>query len=157
MRAFKFRLEPVINLKKKLEDERKLALGLARRDLRQKEERLSSLHEHRHTCQESAEEKLAEYSLDIAKMLIHYAYIEKLTDDIADHTCVVKQSKEDVEKKRGLLLESSREKKTLERLKEKMKERYVYKAKRAEQAVLDETAGNFHARPNDRKMIWRKE
>ena len=157
MRAFKFRLEPVISLKKKMEDERKLALGLARRDLRQKEERLNSLCEHRQACQDSAEDKLAEYSLDIGKMLIHYAYIEKLTDDIANHTCVVEQSRQDVEKKRGLLLESSREKKTLERLKEKMKERHVYQAKRAEQAVLDDTAGNFHARPSDRKMVWKKE
>jgi flagellar FliJ protein len=157
MRRFKFRLEPVISLKKKLEDERKLALGLARKDLRQKEEHLNGLCEHRQACQEFADEKLTEYSLDIAKMLIHYAYIEKLTDDIASHTCGVEQSRQNVEKKRGLLLESSREKKTLERLKEKMKERHVYQAKRAEQAVLDETAATFHMRPSDRKIVWKKE
>ena len=157
MCAFKFRLEPVISLKKKVEDERKLALGVAKRDLSRKEEMLTNLCEHRQSCQDSVEEKLAEHCLDVARMLIHYAYIEKLTDDIANHTSAVEQSRQDVEKKRGLLLESSRQKKTLERLKEKAKERYVYRAKRIEQAALDETASTFHARPDDRKIVWKKE
>jgi flagellar FliJ protein len=157
MGTFKFRLEPVISLRKKVEDERKLALGLARKDLRQKEDRLNSLCEHRQACQKSAGSKMVEHSVDIAKMLIHYAYIEKLTDDIASHTCAVEQSRQDVEKKRDLLLKSSRDKKTLERLKAKMKERHAYQVKRTEQAVLDETASTYHRRPDDRKMVWKKE
>jgi flagellar FliJ protein len=157
MSPFKFRLEPVINLKKKVEDERKLALGLAKRDLVRKEELLTSLCEHHRSCQDSAEKRLAEHGLDVARMLIHYAYMEKLTDDIANHATAVETSRLDVETKRGQLLESSREKKTLERLKEKARERYAYRAKRIEQAVLDETAATFHGRPDDRKMVWKKE
>ena len=89
--------------------------------------------------------------------LVYYAYMERLTDEIADQACAVEQSREEVENKRELLLKSSREKKALEKLRHRMKERFTKSAKRAEQASLDETAGKLHSRNDSGKLRWKKE
>ena len=62
-----------------------------------------------------------------------------------------------MEAKRELLLESSREKKALEKLRHKMKERFTQSEKRNEQACLDDTAGNLHGRKGNGKLHWTKE
>jgi flagellar FliJ protein len=156
MSAFKFRLEPVVSLKRKVEDERKTALARAKKDLNQRETDLVNLCKHRKACQNLAVTDLESGHLDISRKLIYYAYMEKLTEEIASHICAVERSKEDVDAKRDLLLESSREKKALEKLKDKMKARYISKTKKAEQAALDETAGNIHGRKSDGKLQWKK-
>jgi flagellar FliJ protein len=157
MCAFKFRLEPVVSLRKQVERERKSALALARKDLGRKEARLVNLCEHKDDCQNQMGQEMSEGNLDVTGNLIYYAYIEKLADDIAAQAIEVKQSREDVETKRDLLLESSKEKKMLEKLKERMKERYIANAKKCEQGSLDETAGKAHIRKQKAKILWAKE
>jgi flagellar export protein FliJ len=157
MGAFKFRLEPVVNLKKRAEDIRKTELAEARMDLGRKETRLVNLFEHREACQAGLTPGLECSSLDVPGKLVYYAYMERLTDEIAEQASVVKDSREDVASKRELLLESSREKKALEKLKERMKQRFTEGAKRAEQACLDDTAGKLHMRNGDGKLKWKKE
>lgn len=157
MCAFKFRLESVVGLKKKKEDERKIALAGARKDLMQKEENLVSLHSQRRACVEAVGLRAGSGGLDIAEMLVYYAYLEKLTDEIADGTGAVERSREDVENKRQLLLESSREKKALENLKERMKARYLLQARRAEQANMDETASRFNTLKSQKGLHWKEE
>jgi flagellar export protein FliJ len=157
MCAFKFRLEPVVSLKKKLEDERKTALAEAKKDLQHKENLLVNLCEHQEACQSEMGDEMRIGALDISRKLVFYAYLERLADEISDHTVAIEKSKDDVETKRDLLLESSREKKALENLKQRMKERYVRRAKKLEQAILDDTAGQLHGRKADGKLIWKKE
>jgi flagellar FliJ protein len=156
MCAFRFRLEPVVSLKKRLEDQRKSELAVARENLKQKETRLVNLCRRKETCQTSMNCD-CRGSVDISSKLLYYAYMEKLTDEIADHASAVEQSKEDVELKRDQLLESSREKKALEKLRERMKQRYVVRTRRSEQAELDETASRRHGRKSDARLVWNKE
>ena len=157
MGAFKFRLDPVVNLKKRAEDRRKTELAQARKELGRKETRLVNLFEHRKAWQEKVIPELECSSLDVPGKLVYYAYMERLTDEIADQACAVEQSREDVESKRDLLLESSRDKKALEKLKDRMKERFTRSAKKAEQASLDDTAGKLHSRNGNGKLQWKKE
>jgi flagellar export protein FliJ len=157
MSAFKFRLDSVVSLKKKVEDERKTALARAKKDLNQRETDLVNLCKRRKACQGLAVADQEGGNLDISRKLIYYAYMEKITEEITSHTCAVERSKENVEAKRDLLLESSREKKALEKLRERMKARYMSKAKKAEQADLDEIAGKIHCRKGDGNLQWKKE
>ena len=156
MCAFKFRLESVVGLKKQKEDERKIALACAREELQQSEENLVNLHQNKRDCQEAFGSKVDCDGVDVPEMLVYYAYLEKLTDEIADGTGAVERSREDVENKRELLLESSREKKALENLKERMKARYLLKMRKAEQADMDETASRFHTRKSHRGLHWKE-
>ncbi len=148
MAAFKFRLEPVVSLKKQQEDIRKTALARAKEDLKRKEARLVNLCEHKDDCQRMLTTEMEAGALDISRKLIFYAYLERLADEIANHREEVSRSVEDVVVKRELLLESSREKKTLEKLKQRMRERYIKQLKKMEQAALDETAAQVHRRNN---------
>jgi flagellar protein FliJ len=157
MAKFKFRLEPVVSLKKKVEDERKMDLAVAKRDLEAKESYLVKLHQDKAWCESRRDVSGPAGSLDIPGMLLYYAYMEKLTDEIADHTSRVERSRENVDEKRGLLVKSSSEKKALEKLRAKMKQRHMVEAKRAEQAVLDDTASKFHGRKSPAKLQWSKE
>jgi flagellar FliJ protein len=157
MGAFKFRLDPVVSLRKRAEDLRKTELAEARKDLGKQENHLVNLFEHRQACQEQIVSELECASLDVAGKLVYYAYMEKLTDEIADQSSAVEQSREDVENKRELLLESSREKKVLEKLKQRMKTRFTESVKKAEQASLDDTAGKLHSRNGNGKIQWKKE
>ena len=157
MGAFKFRLEPVVSLKKRAEDRRKTDLAEARKELGKKETHLVNLFEHRKACQERIIPDLECSNLDVPGKLVYYAYIERLTDEIANQACAVQESREDVESKRELLLESSREKKALEKLKHRMKERFTKSVNKAEQASLDDTAGKLHRRNGNGKLQWKKE
>ena len=157
MCAFKFRLEPVVGLKKQKEDERKIALAGAKKELQQKEECLLGLHNEKRDCVEAVGSKSESGGVDIAEMLVYYAYLEKLTDEIAENTGAVERSREDVESKRDLLLQSSREKRALENLREKMKARYLLAARKAEQVIMDETAGRFHTLKSEKGLHWKKE
>jgi flagellar export protein FliJ len=157
MGAFKFRLEPIVSLRKKTEDERKTALANAKRELKQKETHLINLCERRKACQNSMVAEPDGGNLNVPGKLVYYAYIERLTDEIASHACAVEQSREDVESKRTLLLESSREKKALEKLRERLKERFNFSARKAEQASMDETATQHHCRNGNGNLRWKKE
>lgn len=157
MCAFKFRLESVVGLKKRKEDERKIALAGAKKDLQQKEECLHSLHNEKCDCVEAVGIRTESGGVNIAEMLVYYAYLEKLTDEIAESAGAVERSREEVESKRELLLQSSREKKALENLREKMKARYLLAARRAEQVNMDETASRFHTLKSEKGLHWKEE
>jgi len=156
MAAFKFRLEPVVSLKKQQEDLRKTALAQAKEELKRKEAALVNLCEHREDCERMLTTEMQVGCLDISRKLVFYAYLERLADEIANHREEVARKADDVEVKRQLLLESSKEKKTLEKLKQRMRERYIRQLKKMEQAALDETAAQMHRR-NDSRLIWKKE
>ena len=157
MRKFKFRLEPVVSLKRKVEDQRKMDLAVAKRDLDAKESHLVKLHRDKASCESQCDASERPGNLDVPGMLLYYAYMEKLTDEIADHTTRVERSRENVDEKRGLLVKSSSEKKALEKLRVRMRERHMVEAKRAEQAVLDDTASKFHGRKSHTRLLWSKE
>jgi len=157
MSAFKFRLDPVVSLKKQAEDMRKTDLAKARRDLGRKETHLVNLLEHRSACQNNVVSIPECSNLNVAGKLVYYAYMERLTDEIADQAVAVEESRGNVNSKREMLLESSREKKALENLRHRMKERFTRNVRKAEQASLDDTAGKLHSRNGDRNLQWKKE
>lgn len=156
MCAFKFRLESVVGLKKQKEDQRKIALASAKKDLIRKEECLLSLNNEKRNCVEAVGSRAELGGVNIPEMLVYYAYLEKLTDEIAESTGAVERSKENVENKRELLLQSSREKKALENLRERMKARYLLAARRVEQVNMDETASRFHTLRSEKGLHWKE-
>jgi flagellar export protein FliJ len=157
MRKFKFRLEPVVSLKRKVEDQRKMDLAVAKRDLDAKESHLVRLYQHKAACEHDRDTSGSRCSLDVPGMLLYYAYMEKLTDEIADHSSKVECSRENVDVKRDLLVKSSSEKKALEKLRAKMRQRHMVEANRAEQATIDDTASKFHGRKSHARLLWSKE
>lgn len=157
MAKFNFRLEPVVSLKRQKENQHKAALAQAKDELAKRERNLINLCAHKDECERALVEELLAGSVDISRKIIFYAYLERLTDEIAQQKERVSQAKKDVEVKRDLLLETSREKKTLEKLRNRMWERYLREIRKIEQAMLDEVGAQVHSRNGEGSLVWKKE
>lgn len=157
MAKFNFRLEPVVSLKKQKENQRKIALAQAKDELAKRERNLINLCEHKDECEKALIEDLLAGTVDISRKIIFYAYLERLTDEISQQKERVSEARRDVEVKRDLLLETSREKKTLERLRNRMWERYLKEMRKIEQTMLDEVGVQMHCRNGEGGLARKKE
>ncbi|MGQ9603167.1 MAG: flagellar export protein FliJ [bacterium] len=157
MARFSFKLEPVVSLKKQKENQHKAALARAKDELTKRQNRLINLCEHKNECEKALVDELLTNTMDISRKIIFYAYLERLADEITQQREQVTEAEKDVEEKRHLLLKSSREKKSLEKLKHRMWERYLKKMRKTEQAVLDEVGGQMRSRNGEGSLIWKKE
>ena len=81
-----------------------------------------------------------EGQVNVADVLLDIAYISSLSEEIAAQQRKIVQRTEEVERKRQMLVEASKDKKMLERIRERRYLAYLQEANRAEQAVIDEIA-----------------
>lgn len=88
--------------------------------------------------QQKSEEK---FNINILKY--HFGFKTRMDLVLTGLDLSLKEAQIETNKKRHLLVEASRTKKTLEILKEKEKKRILAKIARQEQIEMDEIAGNF--------------
>lgn len=145
MRAFRFPLQRVLDARKHKEDLRKRQLAAAKEAELAEKERLRLL-------EQDSKQLRSELGCHVGRvvkaseMAMLYAYSRRLDRDIAQQKEVAGQAAELVAHKREELLISSKEKKVLEKLKEKMWDRHGVEEGREEQAHLDEVAARLYAR-----------
>ncbi|MDZ7294921.1 MAG: flagellar export protein FliJ [candidate division KSB1 bacterium] len=145
MKAFRFPLQRVLDARRHKEDARKKELAAAKQAELEAQERLRLLQDH------SAEVR-GELGCHVGRvfkaseMSLYYAYSQQLQHHIAQQEKVVTQAAAIVAEKREALLASSKEKKALEKLKERMKDRHLVETNREEQTMLDEAAARLGAR-----------
>jgi flagellar FliJ protein len=142
MKRFRFSLEKVLKLKAYREQEAEIELGRAIGALVEIENRIRTAAEQKHRA--SAERFLPDN--DALKILSYERYIarldqerDKLMEDAARAELVV-------EEKRKLYMEASRERKVLDKLKEKRTGEYRKKLFAEETKELDDIAGGKEAR-----------
>lgn len=134
---FKYRLEPVLALKEKLEENKKRELGLAH----QYYEKVNADKDKLVKAQEKAYEEVrnqANEKVNISqlKQFHHYShYIEKA---IELKTKEIDLATKEVEQKREALIEAVKERKILGNLKEIHLEAYKEEEKKKENSVVDE-------------------
>ncbi|MCR4438154.1 MAG: flagellar export protein FliJ [bacterium] len=145
MKAFRFSLQRVLDARKHKEDLRKRQLAAAKEAELEERERLSSL-------EQQSQEVRSELGCHVGRvvraseMAMYYTYSQQLERHIAQQQQAVTQAALKVQERREELLASSKEKKALEKLKEKAKDRHTVEAGREEQAHLDEAAARLYAR-----------
>ncbi len=145
MRAFRFPLQRVLDARKHREDLRKKQLAAAKEAELAEKERLRLL-------ERDSEQLRSELGCHVGRvvkaseMAMLYAYSRRLDRDLAQQEEVARQAAEQVAQKREELLASTKEKKVLEKLKERMRDRHEIEAGREEQAHLDEVAARLYAR-----------
>ena len=94
-----------------------------------------------------------EDQVNVADVLLDIAYISNLSEQMAAQQRKIAQRTEEVERKRQTLVEASKDKKMLERIREHRYSAYLQEAGRAEQAVIDEIAQ--HDRPRYHTIVVR--
>jgi flagellar FliJ protein len=142
MKRFHFSLEKVLELRAYREQEAEIELGRAIGVLSQIESRIRTVAEDRYRA--AAERFLPDN--DALKILNYENYIlrldqerDKLLEDAARAELVV-------EEKRNLFLDASRERKVLDKLKEKREKEYRKKMFAEETKILDDISGGKEAR-----------
>ena len=137
MKKFKFRLQRVLDTKGSDEKMRQRDLGIAQQTFNTEEERLKNLNTELRE-QSEKQRSLVSGSAKVADLVMNHRWQRQLNTRISKQTEEVEHCGEVVEERRQELLETSREKKVLERLKEKKFEEYRITELTAQQNALDD-------------------
>jgi flagellar FliJ protein len=145
LRKYKFSLEPVLNYREIQEDLAQKRLAAAQREEARRRAALMGLHQRR--------ELLMREMADSQSGVVNLACVHRCIDYMAYLLeCIDRGSKEVdelaqvVEERRRELVEASKEKKAIERMKERDFRQYLVETRALEQKFIDEVATIRHTR-----------
>lgn len=137
MAKFVYRMQSILNIKEKMEEQAKVAFAAANAALRTEEERLQRLQQRR--IQYLAEGALLRQTrLDPLKLEENESALQYIAQEIKDQKIRVKRAEEAVEKARLILQEYMIERKTHEQLKEAAFEEFKEELAKEESKEVDE-------------------
>lgn len=137
MTKFSFKLDGILSIKTKLEEQAKMEFGNARARLNAEEEKLAVLVGRRESYEDELRSIMLE-KLNIIKMNSLHMAIDVLKEQIKSQKMAVKRAENQVEIARIKLNEVVQERKTLEKLKEKELEQYMKEFNAEESKQVDE-------------------
>jgi flagellar FliJ protein len=146
MAGFNFRLETVLQHRRRIEEDcqRKLAAALA--DLEKEKRGLAGIENSRDRVREEFQQKLKS-NMTASEMLFYQRYFDQLAFDIADQKRKVAAAAQLFEKRRSELVAALKKRKVLDKLKEKQMTTAAKKGLKQEQDFMNEMAVTRHARP----------
>jgi flagellar FliJ protein len=137
MPKFKFRLQPLLNIKIQLEDSAKNELGKAVHRLEEEKEKARLLVLNREKYISEFQQKTSSF-IRIDELKGYSLYISKLAKNIELQNKNVKEASDNVDKYREDLIKIVKERKILEKLKEKKYNEYLSELGKDEQRRIDE-------------------
>jgi flagellar protein FliJ len=146
MAGFNFRLETVLQHRRRIEEDcqRKLAAALA--DLAIEKRGLAGIENSREQGREEFQQKLKS-NMTASEMLLYQRYLDQLAFDIADQKRKVAAAAQLFEKRRTELVVALKKRKVLDKLKEKQATAAAKKGLKQERDFMNEIAVIRHARP----------
>lgn len=146
MKKFRFRLQKVMEFKEDIEKQRMLVLGEAKKRVQIEEEKLRNLQHQDQECRNRVSEKESENQINPVEMNLYYQYLKGLEDRMELQGDLILKAEEEAEKKRQALLAVTKERKILEKLKEKRLADYTSELLKKEQFLLDDLASTNYIR-----------
>lgn len=144
MKKFVFKLEPLLDYRKRLEEISLKEFAVVLKTLDEEEGKLSLLNE---MCKKSFDDldRLKEEGASSAEDFnMHYSYIAGLKLHIKGQEAIIKTVRTDFEAKRNDLIEASKRKKVVETIKERNLREHVRTAEKEEQKISDDlTSSRF--------------
>ena len=137
MAKFVFKLESILSIKYKLEDQAKTEYGLELARLRLEEEKLARLEEKKEGYQLRLKDAVQNY-LDIGNIRELESCVEHVKYNMSLQRLVIKAQEQRVEAARQKLDEAMKERKTFEKLKEKAFEQFKIELEAQERKEIDE-------------------
>ena len=141
MKKFKYRLQALLKMKEHIEKERQKKLAASAKQVRDQEDHLKSVEDHRENTVERQRDD-ASGTFTVAEMLVISRYLHKLKRESILGNELLKALKEEENAKRQELLEATREKKKYEKLKEVQQEKHNNAMETALAKENDETGVN---------------
>ncbi|MDR3240125.1 MAG: flagellar export protein FliJ [Clostridiales bacterium] len=140
MGKFQFRLQGYLDLKEKMEDQRKMEYGQAAAVLEREKQKLTRFEKERQTSLDTLRVKLQAGGAGFApdEITRTQGYLDLARNKIARQEEQVRLAAAETEKKRLDLVEAVKDRKTLEKLKDKAREEFLREEQLAEQKIVDE-------------------
>lgn len=154
-KKFKYRLEKVLDFRTKKVEQLQAELALAIRDRDTEVAMLNALSEKRTKAQKSLEGYLARG--EVVEVQQTNTFLENLAKKLESQTRIVAKMNEKVELIRKKLVVASKEKKIMEKHKEKKHEEWKVEMGKIEAKQLDEMAGTIFRKNLSRKMLTAEE
>ncbi len=151
MKKFSFRLEKVLKLKERMESLKRGEYGDAVKLVDDRQRALDGLDIERDRCAAEENEFLVGTGLNVVRLRAYSRYFNRLRGEVKVTTEIMRALEKDAEVKRQELIVSSREKKTLERYKEKLESVHLQEMDKAEQQELDELGAVQYVRNASRR------
>lgn len=137
MAKFLYKMQNVLDVKLKMEDQARTAFAEAMAVLNAEEEKLNNLIDRR-TYYEAEGQRMRQAVLDIGELRDNTRALDNLKDQIAAQRKAVERAEETVERARGRLQTAMQERKTQEKLKENAFEDFKKELNAAESKEIDE-------------------
>ncbi len=143
MMAFSFSLEQVLKYRKQLEQEAKVAYAQVEQERLRESNRLEQII----TALNNEQHRLATLRAeDLDNRWLIANFVKSLREDLRISQEKLRYWEKKADEARQVLTEKSKDKKILEKLKEKQEIRYVHEEKRKEQQFYDELTAGKEAR-----------
>ena len=137
MAKFVYRMQNILNLDEKLEEQARMEYATQQMALNEAEEREEALKRRRESYEDEAR-RLRGENLDIRKMTANAQAIDIMGSLISEQHKVVQQEETKLEAKRSALEEAMKERKTQEKLKEKAFEEFKAELAMEESKQIDQ-------------------
>ena len=137
MSKFIYRMQNILNIKYKLEEQAKTEFMLANQILREEEEKLQNLKNRKLGYEENVRNLLKNH-LEVDRIKENWEAIVRMGEFIAAQTVCVNDAKRQVEIKAEKLTELMQERKAQEKLKEKAFEKFLQEENAKESKEIDE-------------------
>ncbi len=144
MRRFSFRLQRVMDAKASEERQCQRELGEAQDELGRQQQRMEQLAEEMER-QRQRQREMNRTTVTVSQLRLHDQWNGNLKRVVKHQEKEIEKASEEVELRRLKLLEVTREKKVLERLKEKRLEAHNQQLKTEQQNTLDDIGGKMSA------------
>lgn len=145
-KKFQYRLQSILEIKKKKEEEEKEKLARLFRKLAEAELRLEELKNEEALTKEELKKEQKKERIDIGKIKMQHGYLKKMEDLIVSQNIYIKEIEKDIERQREELIRATQEKKVYEKLKEKHHEAFIEEVETEERKFIDELATMQHHR-----------
>lgn len=140
MRAFRFPLEPVLSYRRQVEEARKRDFAQAHRAVIEHQQALQRLYAEESTAQADLR-TMAATQLNIQDVLAQRRYLTAIARRITQGREQLQKRMQEQTLARAAYLQASRDRRVLERLRERRWEEYRVLVRRDEQKEMDEVAG----------------
>jgi flagellar protein FliJ len=145
-KVFRFKLQTVLDLKQKIEDDEKEKLAKLIQEKIREEQVLERLKQAEIQARNEIREKQQAGKLDIDELRRYDSHLKRLANAIISQKLRLKELDIRIEDQRQVLLKASQDKKIYEKLKEKHKEVFLQEQEDEERKFIDELATSRYRR-----------
>ena len=145
MRRFSFRFQRILEIKERVEESAKIALGEAIAVLNREQDLLAVLQQTRRSYQQ-ASQRLPAARLDSSLLSLNASYLLRLQREIGEQQEYTARVEAIVEDRRQKLLAATRDRQVYGTLRDRAWETHQHEQKRQERILLDEVGKQLYVR-----------